>query len=65
MPSTVVAHFTYNPGTRSLVVRYTSGVVYEYKDVPSEIHEQLRGAFSKGQFLNAKIKGRYPYEKKQ
>jgi hypothetical protein len=63
MPSTVIATSEYDASTRTLVIRYVSGMVYRYKDVPAEVYAEMKAAFSKGQFLNKFIKGRYAYEK--
>jgi len=53
----------YDAHTRSLLIRYVSGMVYRYLDVPAEVYAQMRAAFSKGQFLNRFIKGKYAFEK--
>jgi hypothetical protein len=63
MPSTVIAASEYDASTRTLVIRYVSGMVYRYKDVPAEVYAEMKAAFSKGQFLNRFIKGKYAYEK--
>lgn len=63
MPSTVIAASEYDASTRILVIRYVSGMVYRYKDVPAEVYAEMKAAFSKCQFLNKFIKGRYAYEK--
>ncbi|MCH5598862.1 KTSC domain-containing protein [Niabella ginsengisoli] len=57
-----ISHITHLPDPFRF--RYISGSIYEYKDVPADIYEEMKGAFSKGQFLNAKIKGRYRYKKR-
>jgi hypothetical protein len=38
-------------------------MVYRYKEVPAEVYGEMRAAFSKGQFLNRFIKGKYAFEK--
>jgi hypothetical protein len=63
MPSTVIAGFNYDPGSRVLSVTFISGIVYKYLNVPEEIYRALRSSFSKGTFLNQKIKGKYPFER--
>lgn len=63
MPSTVVAAITYHPESATLRVRYVSGMVYDYKDVPAEVYANMKAAFSKGEFLNKHIKGKYKFEK--
>jgi hypothetical protein len=32
-------------------------------NVPKDMYDQLRTAFSKGKFLNEQIKGKYPFKK--
>jgi hypothetical protein len=63
MPSTVIASTEYDASTRTLLVKYVSGMMYRYKDVPAEVYSEMRAAFSKGQFLNRFIKGKYAFEK--
>lgn len=40
-----------------------AGAVYEYRQVPPQVHRALMQAESKGQFFNAQIKDRYPFRK--
>lgn len=47
--------------TQTLEVEFISGAVYRYSGVPKEAHAQLMEANSKGQYLNARIKGIYPF----
>jgi hypothetical protein len=62
MPSTIIRRFDYRPETRELVVLFTTGRLYVYRDVPPETAEAFRGAFAKGRYFNARIRGRYSYE---
>ena len=63
MPSTVVASMHYYPDTAILRVRFTSGLIYDYKNVPEKVYQEMKKASSKGTFLNLHIKGFYDYEK--
>jgi len=63
MPSSVVSAKHYDPKTKILRVIYTSGAVYDYLDVPEEVYEEMNKAFSKGVFLNTRIKAVYDYKK--
>ncbi len=65
MPSTVIAHINYNEEKQTLRVRFLSGKVYDYKDVPPEIFAAMKAARSKGTFLNQYIKKNYEYEEVQ
>ena len=62
MPSTVIRRFDYDPRTCTLDVEFVSGRVYRYRDVPVEVADAFRGAFSKGRFFNARIRDDYQYE---
>ncbi|MEO8405043.1 MAG: KTSC domain-containing protein [Chitinophagaceae bacterium] len=63
MPSSVVAHMSYNPELSILQIRFVSGLVYDYKKVPLEVYEAMRTSSSKGEYLNKHIKGNYPFKK--
>jgi hypothetical protein len=63
MPSSVIAGTMYDKRSRTLRVIYVSGMIYDYKDVPEEIYTALKTAFSKGNFLNKYIKGKFEFEK--
>ena len=47
----------------TLEVEFGSGRVYQYYGVPSNLHEQIMQAPSKGQFLNTHIKNFYPFSR--
>jgi hypothetical protein len=64
MPSSVVAAFHYYPAKDILRIVYTSGEIYDYKDVPADVYERMRHARSKGVFLNKEIKGKFTFEKR-
>lgn len=63
MPSSVVQRYYYLPEKKTLRVVFVSGMVYDYKDVPEELYQQMKEAFSKGEFLNREIKDKYAFEK--
>ena len=63
MPSSVVADIKFDAGTSTLRVIYISGSVYDYKNVPEEIYNEMKKAFSKGEYLNKHIKPNYEFEK--
>ncbi|TFI57982.1 KTSC domain-containing protein [Sphingomonas parva] len=62
MPSTIIRRFDYREETRELVVLFTTGRRYVYREVPPEAAAAFRNAFAKGRHFNARIRGRYPYE---
>ena len=63
MPSSVVATIRYDVNSSTLRVVYVSGAVYDYKKVPEEIYNEMKKAFSKGEFLNKQIKPNYEFKK--
>jgi len=63
MPSSVISEYHYNPDTKTLRVIYVSGMVYDYLDVQLDVYLAMKAAFSKGTFLNTKIKGNYDFKK--
>lgn len=63
MPSSVVSHISYNAQTATLRITYVSGTVYDYLDVPEDVYNEMKKAFSKGTYLNLHIKGKYDFVK--
>jgi lysyl-tRNA synthetase class 2 len=63
MPSTVIAAFRYLASRRELEVTFRSGRVYAYQDVPPQIAQAMKAAFSKGEFFNAHVRDRYAFER--
>lgn len=48
--------------TNELRVRFTSGSVYVYSNVPAHVFVDLLNAESHGKYLATEIKGKYPYK---
>ena len=46
----------------TLYVRFNSGGLYAYYDVPQSVYSGLMSASSHGKYLSAYIKGRYRYQ---
>ncbi len=63
MPSSVIAAIKYDASSSTLRIVYVSGSVYDYKEVPEKIYNDMKAAFSKGEFLNKEIKPNYKFEK--
>jgi hypothetical protein len=61
MPSTVIHRFAYDPARRTLDIEFVSGRLYRYREVPEEVAERFRSAFSKGRFFNAHIRDIYAF----
>ncbi len=61
MPSSVIQSFVYDKEERRLVVRFVSGKVYTYDDVPAEMVDGFKAAASKGSYFNKVIRDRFPF----
>ena len=61
MPSTVIRRFHYRPEEQELDVLFTTGRRYVYYNVPPEIADAFRAAFSKGRYFNARIRDNYEF----
>lgn len=51
---------SYDEPNRRIIVWFKSGGTYAYNNVPKETYEQLLAAESKGEFLNAELKPKFP-----
>ncbi|MCJ0743715.1 KTSC domain-containing protein [Pedobacter montanisoli] len=56
MPSSVIAHISYQAEKEALTVVFNSGDVYLYEKVPEKIYKEFKAAVSKGKYLNRKLK---------
>ena len=61
MPSSVIQTVDYDKDERQLTVRFVSGRVYSYADVPAEIATGFATAASKGHYFNECVRDRFPY----
>jgi hypothetical protein len=64
MPSSVIRAFDYEAADRRLDILFVSGRRYAYHDVPAEIAEAFRAAFSRGEYFNAHIRGNYRFTRR-
>jgi len=62
MPSAVIAAYSYDVSSETLEVRYHSGKVYHYLNVPEKVFKEMRGTMVKGIWFNRHIKGKYPFK---
>jgi len=60
MPSAVIRRFVYDETAGNLWVEFTTGRRYVYSDVPHEIADAFRSAFSKGAYFNSRIRDTFP-----
>lgn len=62
--SSNLASVGYDPKTSTLEIEFLNGNIYQYFSVPSEIHQGLLNAGSKGSYLDQNIKkAGYSYKK--
>jgi hypothetical protein len=61
MPSSVIRRFVYDHDARQLWVEFTTGRRYVYSEVPHEVADAFRSAFSKGIYFNSRIRDNFPY----
>jgi hypothetical protein len=59
--SSNVGRIGYDETSQVLSVEFTSGITYNYYDVPPTVFEQMRNSSSKGQFIAQNLKGVYRY----
>jgi N-formylglutamate amidohydrolase len=57
--STVIDAIGYS---RVLELRFESGRVYQYYNVPEEVYNAMLTAASKGKYFNEHIRGKYSYQ---
>lgn len=61
--SSNIASVGYDNTTEVLEVEFLNGSVYEYRNVPTVVYEELMNASSHGSYFNREIRMSYPYEK--
>lgn len=64
MPSSVIRSFDYDPVEHRLDIRFVSGRLYSYLDVPERVAAAMRRARSKGGFFNRRIRDHYRFLKR-
>ena len=61
--SSNIASIGYDKDNKILEIEFNDGSVYQYSGVPSDEHDGIMSADSKGKYLHANIKNRYQYVK--
>jgi len=64
MPSSVIKTFRFFPPD-TLEIVFVSGRRYRYLGVPPQLHAAMRASFSRGEFFNAHIRGRFDFVRVQ
>lgn len=62
MPSAVIAAYSYDAAQATLEIRYHSGKVYHYLNVPEKVFNEMRATMAKGIWFNRHIKGKYSFK---
>ncbi|MBN8993833.1 MAG: KTSC domain-containing protein [Rhizobiales bacterium] len=63
MPSAAIEAFSYDEALSELTIRFVGGATYVYWMVPRAVAAALASAPSRGAFVNAHIKDRFPFRK--
>jgi lysyl-tRNA synthetase class 2 len=63
--STTLAAVAYDADRRLLRLRFRDRKIYQYSDVPGDVHEALLRAPSKGLYFNRFIRGRFAFHRPQ
>lgn len=61
--SSNIASIGYDVDSQTLEIGFLDGSVYQYFDIPEQVHQDLMSASSHGQYLAKNIKGGYKYSK--
>ena len=59
--SSTLATVAYDAGRKILQLEFCDRTVYQYFQVPAEVHEALLAAPSKGQYFNRANRGQYAF----
>jgi hypothetical protein len=62
LESTALARVSYDEVTQGLEAEFRDQTIYQYCGVPPEVYAALLRAESKGRFLNAAIRDRFPHQ---
>jgi hypothetical protein len=56
------AHYvSYSCAEKLLRIWYSTGKIYDYLEVPSQVYQDLMNSDSKGRYINFEIKPQFPY----
>jgi hypothetical protein len=58
--SSNIASVGYDADSQTLEVEFLKGGIYQYFQVPQNVHEDFMASSSKGQYHHQNIKNRYP-----
>jgi lysyl-tRNA synthetase, class II len=61
--SNVIKSFDYDQKTQTLRVEFNNGSIYQYRDVPDSVYQELKVAPSVGQYFNTHIREKYGHDR--
>jgi hypothetical protein len=61
--SSALKAIDYRPVEHQLVLKFSSGEVYQYDQATEELYREFLAADSKGRFFQSEIRGRLPFRK--
>lgn len=61
--SSTISEMGYDHDAKQLFIRFKSGGLYSYADVPPEMHEALTSAKSVGTHFHAHVRGKFKHKK--
>jgi len=59
--SKAISSLGYEATEQRLEIQFTDGGIFEYENVPPDVHLQFLMAPSKGQYFNQMIRGKFTY----
>ena len=65
LTSSILEAIAYDPTRKRLLLRFRTGAVYEYENVPPVIYEEMLSAPSKGRYFSEYVRPDYPYRRVQ
>ena len=57
--SAIIAAIGYNKESQDLYIRFNTGRIYKYSEVPPELYQQFEEAESQGKFFHQHIRNTY------
>ena len=63
LDSRMLSAVVYEPESRTLYLRFTSGEIYAYFDFPEDQHQAFLQAESRGRFFLSHIRGKFRYQR--
>ena len=65
MPSSVIRRWDYDAADQRLDVEFVTGKRYSYHEVPAQVVEDMRAAFSKGSYFNREIRDVFRFTRRR